>query len=119
MAKQRSVEGQIPIRKSQDALALIHKERLEAVVAVAEAVARELSESGVPIDRVDIERMTDPEIENLVRLGFTVWMPGTAMGQASTAWDRLLDQARRRVSKLGPEESRKLSELVSIGVDVE
>jgi len=119
MARKQSVEGQIPVRKSPEALAMIQEERLEAIVAAAEAAAHELSDAGVPIDRVDIERMTDPEIEDLVLMGFTVWMPETAVDVASAAWDRLLDLARARVTQLGPEETRKLSELVSIGVDVE
>jgi len=119
MAKQQSIEGHIRIRKTSAALALIREKRLEAIVAAAEAAARELCDAGVPIDRVDIERMTDPEIEDLVHLGFTVWMPETAVGEASTAWDRLIDLARARVTELGPEEARKLSDLVSIGVDVE
>src|SRR5438093_4717927 len=119
MAKRQRVKGQIAIQKSPAALALIHDQRLDAVVAAAEAAARELSDAGIPIDRIDIERLTDPEIEDLVRLGFTLWMPEAAMGEASTAWDRLLGLARARVAKLGPDESRKLSELVSIGVDIE
>jgi hypothetical protein len=119
MAKQRGVEGQISIRKSSAALAMIHKERLEAIIGAAEEAARELANAGVPIDQVEVERMIDPEIENRIRLGFTVWLPGTAMGQASAAWDRLLELARSRVNELGAEETRKLSELVSLGVDVE
>lgn len=119
MAKRRSVAGQIPIRKSPEALAMILRERLEAIVAAAEAAARELSNDGVPIDMVEVERMTDPEIKDLVLLSFTVWMPEAAMDEASAAWDRLLDLARSRVAELGAEETRKLSELVSIGVDVE
>ncbi len=119
MAKQRSTAGQIPVRKSPEALAMIHRERLEEIVAAAEAAARELCDSGIPIDRVDVERMTDPEIEDLELLGFTVWVPESAVGEASAAWRRLLNLVRARISHLGPEETHKLSELVSIGVDVE
>lgn len=119
MARQQRVESQLPIRKSPEALAMIRKESLEAIVAAAEGAAREISDTGVPVDRVDIERVVDPEIEGLVLLGITVWMPDTAVDQASAAWDRLLDLARSRVTELGPEEMRKLSELVSIGVDLE
>ena len=99
---------------------MIREEGLEAIVAVGEEVARQLARAGLPINYVGVTREVDPEIEDWIKLSITVWVANdTLAAEALTADGSLFQDTFQRVRAIGPDEGRKFSDLVLIGIDID
>lgn len=120
MATQPAASHKLALRKTTDARAMIRDERLERIVAATVAVATQLARAGLPINYVAVTGEDDPEIEDWTKLSITAWVPNDSSVEGALAANRsLLKNTLQRVSALGPEEARKLSDLVLIGIDID
>ena len=119
MAIQPTTSNQLEVRKTDEACAMVREEGLEQIVAVAEDVAGQFARAGLPINYVEVTREEDPEIADWIKLSITVWVANDAVDEALAQYRPLWHETHRRVTALGPDEVRKFSDVVSLGIDID